>query len=163
MVVFTPTRTPDHTAVGIGQAVVASEPALLTTILGSCVALTLYSLQHRLGMLSHVVLPHAAGPTSSPAKFADTALPHMISTLKNHGVRPGELVAKVVGGAGMFGDNKFMQIGDANVQTIVQALSAEGIRLVGQHVGGTLGRRVSFDLATGFLTVECIGHPSHTI
>jgi chemotaxis protein CheD len=158
-----PCKPPDRAAVGIGQAIFATEPTQLTTILGSCIALAMYSPQHRLGMLSHVVLPHAAGPTSSPAKFADTAVPHMISTLRSHGVRPGELVAKIAGGAGMFGDGKFMQIGNANVQTIVQALSAEGIRIAGQHVGGTMGRRVCFDLATGSVTVECIGHPSHTI
>jgi chemotaxis protein CheD len=153
----------DHTAVGIGQAVVASEPTRLTTILGSCIALTMYSPQRRLGMLSHIVLPHSAGSIATPAKFADTAVPHMISTLKEHGVRPGELIAKIAGGACMFGDGKFMQIGDSNVQATQKALEAAGIRIAGQNVGGTLGRRICFDLSTGCVTVECIGHPSHII
>ena len=63
----------------------------------------------------------------------------------------------------MFGDAKFLQIGDSNVQAAVAALGDAGVRIAGQDVGGKLGRRVCFDLSDGSLTVECIGHPSHTI
>ncbi len=163
MTLCTAQKTADHTPVGMGQAIVAADPAKLTTILGSCIAVALYSPPLRLGMLSHVVLPHATGPTTYPAKFADTAVPHMLSTLQEHGARLGGLVAKIAGGACMFGDSKFMQIGDANVQAAVEALATAGMPVVGQDVGGTVGRRVCFDLATGCITVECIGHPSHTI
>jgi len=159
----TANKSTGQTAVGIGQSVAASEPTRLTTILGSCIAVTMYSPHHRRGMLSHVVLPHSSGDTNHPAKFADTAVPHMLSTLKDQGVKTGNLVAKIAGGACMFGDGKFMQIGDSNVQATLKALGEAGIRVVGQDVGGTLGRRVSFDLTTGSVTIECIGHPSHII
>jgi chemotaxis protein CheD len=155
--------TANHIAVGIGQAVLATEPTKLTTILGSCVAVTLYSPKSRIGMLSHVVLPHSAAPTAYPAKFADTAVTYMLSELQRHGVTPGGLVAKIAGGACMFGDCKSMHIGAENAQAAVQSVTSTGIRIVGQDVGGTVGRRVFFDLATGSITVECIGQPSHTI
>lgn len=153
----------NSTPVGIGQAVLASDPAWLTTILGSCIAVTLYSPRLRLGMLSHVVLPQSTGPTTYPAKFADTAVTHMVTTLQGQGAGPSSLIAKIAGGACMFGDGKFMQIGDSNIQAAIQALSAAGIPIVGKEVGGNLGRRVCFDLSSGTLTVECIGHPSQTI
>jgi chemotaxis protein CheD len=156
-------RPKEQTSVGIGDAAVAASPVRLTTILGSCLAVTLYSPRLRLGMLSHVVLPHSTGPTAYPAKFADTAVPYMLSTLQSRGANPEWLVAKIAGGACMFGSCKPMQIGDANVQSVIAALDAAGIRIVGQHVGGTVGRRVYFDLSTGALTVECIGQPSQTI
>lgn len=153
----------DTTPVGIGQAVLASDPAWLTTILGSCIAVTMYSARLKLGMLSHIVLPKSTGPTAYPAKFADTAVTHMVSTLQGAGVRSSGLVAKLAGGACMFGDAKLMQIGEANIQAALSALDAAGIPIIAKEVGGTLGRRVSFDLATGLITVECIGHPSQTI
>lgn len=153
----------DQTAVGIGQAAVAAAPARLTTILGSCIAVVMYSPRRRIGMLSHVVLPHSAGNTAHPAKFADTAVPHMLTALREHGVRSGELTARIVGGACMFGDGKFMQIGDANVQATRKALAAAGISVAGEDVGGTLGRRILFELETGAITIQCIGHPSYTI
>ena len=156
-------KSNDRTTVGIGQAALAAEPVLLTTILGSCIAVTLYSSRLRLGMLSHVLLPHATGPTAYPAKFADTVVPHMLSVLQSHGARPEGLVAKIAGGSCMFGNCKSMQIGETNVQVALAALTDVGIRVAGQHTGGTLGRRVAFDLTTGALAVECIGQPAHTI
>jgi chemotaxis protein CheD len=150
-------------AVGMGQAVFAQEPARLTTILGSCVAVTLYSPVRRLGMLSHVVLPQSKGSMSNPAKFADTAVPHMLLTLKRQGVEPRELTAKFVGGACMFGNGTCAQIGESNVRAVAQALEAAGIRVAGRDVNGTSGRRICFDLATGSITVTSVGHPSQTI
>jgi len=147
----------------MGQAVLASGTEQVTTILGSCLALALYAPQLRLGMLSHVVLPRSGGPTNYPARFADTAVPHMLSTLREHGARLGDLVARMTGGACMFGDGKFMQIGEANIQAATEALAAAGVRIVGKNVGGTVGRRICFDLATGSITVDCIGQASHTI
>jgi chemotaxis protein CheD len=156
-------KSANHQAVGIGQAVMAAEPASLTTILGSCIAVTLYSPRFRMGMLSHVVLPRSTGATNYPGKFADTAIDHMLSVLHNHGVKPSGVVAKIAGGACMFGDGKFMQIGDANIQATTDALAQANIPLVSKHVGGTLGRRVCFELATGLITIECLGHPLQTI
>lgn len=160
----TTTRTTtDRIAVGIGQAALAAEPNFITTILGSCIAVTMYAPHLRLGMLSHVVLPRSTGATAYPAKFADTAVTHMISVLEGRGATINKLVAKIAGGACMFGDAKFLQIGDSNVQAAIEALNGAGVRIAAQDVGGKLGRRVSFDLSDGSLTVECIGHPSHTI
>jgi chemotaxis protein CheD len=156
-------RPKEHASVGIGEAAVAAEPAWLTTILGSCIAVTMYSPRLKLGMLSHVVLPHSTGPTAYPAKFADTAVPYMLSTMQSRGARPEGLIAKIAGGACMFGSCKPMQIGDQNVQAVVEALNAAGVRITGQDVGGTGGRRVYFNLSNGDLTVESIGQPSHTI
>ena len=158
-----PSKATGEIAVGMGQSLLARDPARLTTILGSCVAVTLYSSRRQVGMLSHVVLPNAKGSTSNPAKFADTAVPHMLSTLKIQGVEPRELTAKIVGGACMFGNGSCAQIGNSNVQAVVQALEAVGLRIAGRDVNGTSGRRISFDLATGGITVTSAGHPSLTI
>jgi chemotaxis protein CheD len=149
--------------VGMGQAVVAAEPSHLSTILGSCVAVTLYSPQRRVGMLSHIVLPKARGEVESPAKYADTAIPHMLSTLQSEGVPQRELTAKVVGGACMFGNNQISRIGDSNVQAAVAALEEVGIKVAACDAGGTSGRRVSFDLANGMITVASVGRPARTI
>lgn len=160
----TASKTADRRAsVGMGEAAIAAAPQCLTTVLGSCIAVALYSPQLRIGMLSHVVLPRATGPTAYPAKFADTAVPHMVLVLQGRGAKPESLIAKITGGACMFGNCKSMQIGDANVQSAVQALAEAGIRVVSQDVGGSMGRRIGFDLSNGSITVECIGQPSHTI
>jgi chemotaxis protein CheD len=124
---------------------------------------TLYSPRRRLGMLSHIVLPKSRNSPDNPAKYADTAIPHMLSALRCEGVGPKELTAKVVGGACMFGDNQLSQIGDSNVQAAVQALQDVGIGIAARDAGGNCGRRICFDLATGVITVASVGRPARTI
>jgi len=84
-------QSPVEVTVGMGQAVFATEPSRLTTILGSCVAVTLYSPRRRLGMLSHIVLPKSRNGVDNLAKYADTAVPHMLSALRCEGIGPKDL------------------------------------------------------------------------
>jgi chemotaxis protein CheD len=157
------TQTPVDIAVGMGQAVFAAEPQRLTTILGSCVAVTLYSPRRRMGMLCHVVLPKSRENSDNPAKYADTAIPYMLSALRCEGVGPRELTAKLVGGACMFGDNQLSRIGESNTQATVRALEEAGISIAARDAGGNCGRRICFDLATGIITVASVGRPARTI
>jgi len=159
----TATRATDDIPVGMGQAVFASEPSRLTTILGSCVAVTLYSPRQRRGMLCHVVLPQSRNGNENPAKYADTAIPHMLSTLRGEGIKHSELIAKITGGACMFGNSQASRIGDNNVQATAQALESAGIGIAGCDAGGNAGRRVCFDLATGLISVTSVGHLPRTI
>jgi chemotaxis protein CheD len=149
--------------VGMGQAVATRSPARLTSILGSCVAIVMYAPKLQLGMLSHVVLPDSNGNLTAPAKFADTAVPYMISVLQERGARLGELIAKVTGGACMFGGGRFMDIGESNARVAITVLEAARIPIVARDIAGTVGRRICFDLSTGGLTVESPGHPSRII
>lgn len=57
----------------------------------------------------------------------------------------------------MFGSGGPLQIGDANVQAVTEALAAAGIRLIAQDTGGTKGRRVAFQTSTGEMLVETSG------
>ena len=45
----------------------------------------------------------------------------------------------------MFGSCGPLQIGDANIEAVVRALRAAGIRVAAQDVGGNRGRRVTFE------------------
>lgn len=155
--------TTADTPVGMGQAMLAAEPSRLTTILGSCVAVTLYSPRRRRGMLCHVVLPQSRNSYENPAKYADTAVPHMLSTLRGEGIAQSELTAKIVGGACMFGTGQASRIGDSNVDATVHALEAAGIGIAARDAGGNTGRRICFDLATGLISITSVGRPTRTI
>ena len=56
-----------------------------------------------------------------------------------------------------------MQIGDANVKAVLEALEAADLRPAAKDVGGTNGRRVSLDCSTGTVTVATVGNLTRTL
>lgn len=147
----------------MGQIAAGRAPQRMKAILGSCIGLTLYNAEHQRGAMAHVVLPASAGREAAPGKFADTAVPRMLAMLKEHGLAPAALVAKLAGGANMFNGSGPLQIGDANAAAVADALKRAGIRIAAQDLGGTRGRRVEFDCATGKMTIQCAGGPARTL
>jgi chemotaxis protein CheD len=114
-------------------------------------------------MLCHVVLPQSRNTAENPAKYADTAVPYMLSKLRSEGIAASELTAKIAGGACMFGTGQTSHIGESNVDAAIHALEVAGVNLAGRDSGGNSGRRVCFDLATGLMSITSVGHPPRTI
>jgi chemotaxis protein CheD len=147
-----------ETIVGMGQIVFGRAPDRLASILGSCIGVCVYHPRMRHAALAHVILPDSQGrPPSAPGKFADTAIPHMLKLLGQAGLSTSGLVAKIAGGASMFGRNGPLQIGMANGEAVTRALAGAGIRVIGKDVGGDRGRRISLDCTTGDLFIEIAG------
>jgi len=162
--IATPTNTTTlETLVGMGQIAAGTAPQHMKAIVGSCIALALHQPRLKKGILAHIVLPLSAGRSGAPGKFADTAVPRMLEMFQEWGVPAHHLTAKLAGGANMFGSAGPLQIGDANVEAVVQALRTAGIRIAAQDVGGARGRRVMLDCADGALIVESARHPTKTL
>jgi chemotaxis protein CheD len=151
------------THVGMGQASVAPTGGALQAVLGSCIGLAIYHPRLKRSALAHVVLPDSHGNDSLPAKFADTAVPHLVALLASEGVPSAGLVAKIAGAASMFGNTGPIQIGESNIAAVKAALAKARISLAAEDVGGGKGRRVRIEAETGRLTVEVVGRPSLVI
>jgi chemotaxis protein CheD len=149
-----------ETLVGMGQIVGGEPPQQMRAIVGSCIALALHHPRLKRGAMAHIVLPDSAGRHGTPGKFADTAIPGMLALLKDLGTPLQCLTAKLAGGANMFGHSGPLQIGEANVAAVVQALRAAGIHVAAQDVGGSRGRRVSFECDGGAMIIESAGQPT---
>ena len=137
---------------------VESKPVELLTSVGSCVAICLYDSIHRCGGLAHIMLPHSTnGPQEPlPSKFADTAVPALAKAIRKINRDETRLSAKIAGGANMFANTgaNGLDIGTKNVQAVRNALTQHKIRLVGEDVGGSHGRRVTFNVASGITIVR---------
>lgn len=153
----------NETPVGMGQIAAGKAPQRMKAVLGSCVALALYHPRLKAGAMAHVVLPDSSGRQGAAGKFADTAVPQLVAELSKLGAPAHGLVAKLAGGANMFGSSGPMQIGEANVRAVLEAVAAIRARVAGQDVGGNKGRRVSFDCTSGEMTVECAGQQPRTL
>lgn len=143
--------------------VAAAEGVLATLGLGSCVAIILYDAVAKVGGMAHVMLP---SPTLSrdrtnPARFPETAVPHLVKEMARLGASPERLRGRLVGGASMFANlasHGVAQMGERNVQASRDALKAARIPLVGAETGQDYGRSVYFNVADGTVEVRTVGH-----
>lgn len=146
--------------VGMGQIALVRNSDVARAVLGSCVAVMLYHPRRSVGAIAHVVLPRAEGRSDLPGKFADTAIPHMIKILQDEDAQTASLVAKLAGGANMFGKAGPLQIGESNIEAVTSILAKLRIPVKGEHLGGLKGRRLDFDCTTGDVKIDIAGEPS---
>lgn len=146
------------TRVGMGEVVVTIPDNVLSTTLGSCVAVCLYDYRKKIGGMAHIVLPKSRNieKQKHPCKFADIAVPEIISKMLIRGSLKRNIVAKITGGANMFPniDKRVLNIGQENINAVKKTLNEWGILIKAEDLGGEKGRKIEFDLSTGLLAVE---------
>ena len=93
---------------------------------------------------------------TSDTKYVDVAIYQMLRRLDAKGAKRGDLEAKLIGGANMFPSfiRETDDIGKENVLSAKDKLKKEGIRIVGECVGGSKGWSVEFSPTTGVVTVK---------
>jgi chemotaxis protein CheD len=152
--------------VKVAEWAVAREGEVLYTLgLGSCVAVLLYDPVARLAGMSHVLLPVPRPPhatsESPPAKYATTAVPHLLEMMIDAGADRARTTARLVGGAAMFRaliTNGYLQTGERNLEAVREALALLSIEITGEEVGKEHGRSVHFHAADGRVIVSSILH-----
>jgi chemotaxis protein CheD len=145
-----------ETMVRMGEFAVSSVPGdvLVSLGLGSCIGLALVDRRMRVAGLAHVVLPQSQGNApENPNKFADLAVPGILSELRALGAR--RLEAVIVGGASMFAAN--LEVGRRNEAAVRELLVRERIPVVAAATGGSRGRTIRIDAAAGTVTVREAG------
>jgi len=148
--------------VGMADLKVAKSPDTITTLgLGSCVGITLYDKSKKIGGMAHVMLPTYKGfEGQNIAKFADSAIIELINQLGRVGVSRSSLVAKIAGGAHMFGrtqNNDMLKIGERNAAASTAILQQLRIPIVANDTGGSHGRTIELNLETGALRIKSVG------
>lgn len=145
--------------IGVAQVAVAENPAVMRTILGSCVGICIYDRNKKIGGLAHILLPKNPG-NSNREKYADTAIPLLIEQMLKRGCKKEFMSAKIAGGASMFkfkSTTTLANIGQNNVEVTRLTLQKYGIPIVAEDVLGNAGRVIDFFLDDGRLKVKASG------
>lgn len=140
-----------------GELHVALQPTIISTILGSCVAVCLHCPVTLTGAMCHGVMPTSPQPHGKDIfRFVDMAVAAMVDELTcgRQVCRPGQLVAKIFGGARLLSqrspeNNYRVSIGEQNIQAARQALAKSQIPLTVEKVGGLAGCKIFFYSHTG--------------
>ena len=134
---------------------------LATGALGSCLCLTVFDSISRKGGLLHAMLPLSKVNTRkaaiNPFMFVDTGIPELFQALSENGAKKDHWMVKAVGCGNPMGAKEVFKIGERNYRVLLEMLSKEGVRLAAEDVGGTIGRKVVLDLATGETIVHSNG------
>jgi chemotaxis protein CheD len=138
-----------------GQIYIASEPATVTTILGSCVAVCLWDPYARIAGINHFLLPSIPISPANDARYGNTAMQRLIDDIVARGASKPRLMAKIFGGANvMLAFVPKKPIGTLNVEVAREVLGRNGIEIVAEQTGGRRGRKLHFDTATGAVRIK---------
>jgi len=127
-----------------GEHAVSSDPdVVMTTILGSCVAVCLRDTRAGVGGMNHFLLPDGkAEGLDESRRYGAYAMELLINDLLRSGGRRERMEAKLFGGARMFGG--LSDVGASNAAFAERFLRDEGIPVVGGSLGGFGARRVQY-------------------
>jgi chemotaxis protein CheD len=141
-----------------GLLYAAGPPCVIRTVLGSCVAVCLWSPRLSVGGMNHYMLPRGGGEPEASPRFGETALVLLLARLHALGAATGELEARIYGGASVVPAlRNVAHLGEDNVVVARQWLRLTHIPVVDEDVLGGTARRVLFDVATGHAHVTRLG------
>lgn len=128
------------------------------TLLGSCVAVTLWHPQRHCAGMCHFVLPERRQPEPGviDGRYGREALDFLHREVLRHGTRPAEYRAQVYGGADTMPHGRALpySIGARNIELALTMLDALGYGLHEIDVGERAARTVQLDLMTGAVALQ---------
>lgn len=155
--------------VGMADLNICKSPNGITTLgLGSCVGIAIRDPLTKIGGLAHIMLPDSTviANNSNKPKFADTGIVMLVDLIVKAGASRPRLVAKIAGGAQMFGfqnKNDLVRVGERNVEATKKKLSELRIPILAQDTGLNYGRTVIFYPETGDFIIRAVGKDEKTI
>lgn len=149
----------------IGGVHASAEPAVIKTLLGSCISVCLYDPVKRVGGMNHFMLPRGAGSSGADAdgtRFGVHAMDRLIGDMMKLGADRRRLVAKFFGGAHVLNmKESAAAVPQQNIAFIREFLKDEGFPILSEDVGGYHPRHVRFDTHTARAMVKRVDGP-HT-
>lgn len=127
------------------HAVVAEPDVMLSTLLGSCVAVCLHDSVARVGGMNHFLLAEPEDPSTEQGamqRYGVHAMELLINAMMKRGARRERMKANIYGGANMIA--AFGSIGSENGEFARRFMENEGIPVGHCDIGGNAARRVEF-------------------
>ena len=142
-----------------GEIYLSQDPAIITTVLGSCICVTMYYNHTRFAAICHAVMPsfqdarNRTRDKKNTFQYVDTSLEWMFDQFVKNGIKHNNIEVKLFGGAEMFTDTTQgrspIAVGKKNVEMALCTLERKRLNLKAWNVGGNKGRKVIFNTLTG--------------
>ena len=146
-----------------GELYISDKPVIVSTILGSCVALTIFSERCKTGGICHAQLPvNPSSKGDDTFHYVDSSILYMLKEFETMGILRSEMELKLLGGADVLDrfDEATSTVGQKNIETALDIIRKENLTLKVSHVGGKLGRKILFHTHTGKIFLKRINRMS---
>ncbi len=145
-----------------GEIYKSNKPEIIETVLGSCVAVIMYSVEKKFCMVSHAVLPTAKHYLErkkiNEFKYVDTSISGMLREIENLNIVKEQIKVKLFGGAEVFSVNTgHKSVGGQNIALAMEILNEEKLKIIASDVGGNLGRKIIVASHTGEVLLTRLG------
>lgn len=149
-----------------GELQLVSRPAIIRTILGSCVGVTFLHSRLGLGGMCHPMLPcrpakpSARHNSAQNTRFVDFAIQEMARQLNALGAPREEVEVKLFGGADVLPVHNATTrptVGRLNCEYALRTLEEEGFEVAASSLGGKRGINIRFDTRTGEVLLRRLG------
>jgi chemotaxis protein CheD len=139
-----------------GFIFLAAKPTIISTVLGSCVAVCIYDRKRKVGGMNHFRLPFIDDKGKTTSLYGNVATLALIRMMLYELSKTKHLEAQLFGGAY---NSKVSpkDFGHENVMAARKVLANKMIPIISEDVGGQMGRKIVFNTHTnevGVIKVE---------
>jgi chemotaxis protein CheD len=142
-----------------GELLVTREALLVVTVLGSCVAITMFDAGLGLAAICHAMLPRpgrsVVEDSGAPGqfKYLIEVVPVMAERFRSAGSVLAQIEVKLFGGGNVIGTRNaalpHRGLGTDNVRFARELLRSAGLSVKAANIGGNRGRKILFNTGTG--------------
>lgn len=120
------------------------EPSLISTVLGSNVAVSLWDQKKKRGGMANYLYPDCGAGQIATARYGNVAIRHLARMLMREGAKKKDIKAQIFGGAET-GEQECIHIARRNVSMARKTMLELNIQVVSEDTGGSLGRKIVYN------------------
>lgn len=144
----------------IGGLFVTDKDMIIQTVLGSCVATTLFDCERKIAGMNHILLPGTFHKENADRmldekdlKYGIFSMEKLIASVLNLGARKDRLDARIYGGSFVSNSNQFLEIQKNNVEFVKEFLKMSKIRIVEELTMQNEALKIFFRTGSGKVEV----------
>jgi len=127
-----------------GYVYMSKDSSLISTVVGSCVAVSLWDYKKELGAMAHFLYPMIKDKSQAVVLYGNVAITCMIKLFIGEGSKLDHLTAQIFGGAiNPLGGCE--RIGVENTRIAQKLLASKHIPITSEDIGGTMGRKIVYN------------------
>ena len=144
-----------------GEFYFGNEYNSVKTLLGSCVAITMWSKRLKVGGMCHYKLPRrlVSPSVNLDGNYGEEAVLLFLQHMSKYMLRAEDMTVGVYGAGNMFSsivESDAKSIGVQNINLAHQLLKKLGFEISHESLGGAVSRRVSLDLLKGMVKIQSL-------